>query len=122
MPKIYQMIRNKKRVIGDDHNLIRKFGSLIGRVYDVKFNNDASKLVACSSLDGKGELKIFNVADAKELAKIEVPEGGLFACDFSPDGKTVVAGGFDGRLRIINVEKGEIAKVFVPVPIEVAAK
>ncbi|MEC9093445.1 MAG: c-type cytochrome domain-containing protein, partial [Planctomycetota bacterium] len=63
VPKIYQMIRNKKRVIGDDHNLIRKFGSLIGRVYDVKYNFDASQLVACSSLDGKGQLKAFNVAD-----------------------------------------------------------
>ena len=122
VPKIYKMIRDKKRVIGDDHNLIRKFGTLIGRVYDVKFNHDATQLAACSSLDGKGELKIFNVADAKELVKIEVPEGGLFSCDFSPDGKTVVTGGFDGKLRVIDIAQGKISKVFIPVPIQVAAQ
>ena len=121
-PKIYQMIRNKKRVIGDDHNLIRKFGALIGRVYDVKFNSDASKIVACSSLDGKGELKVFNVVDGKEILKVEVPEGGLFSCDFSPDGKQVVAAGFDGQIRVLNVADGKVAKVFIPVPLNVAAK
>ncbi|MDB4724402.1 hypothetical protein OAF71_01280 [bacterium] len=121
-PKIYKMIRDKKRVIGDDHNLIRKFGALIGRVYDVKFSSDATKLVACSSLDGKGELKIFNVSDGKELASLSVEKGGLFACDFSPDGKTVVAGGFDGLVRVVNVEDGKLIKQFSPVPIELAKK
>lgn len=122
VPKIYQMIRNQKRVIGDDHNLIRKFGALIGRVYDVKYNADATRLVACSSLNGKGELKVFNVADAKELLKVEVPEGGLFSCDFSPDGKQVVMAGFDGHIRIWNVETQKPVKVFVPVPLKIAAR
>ena len=122
VPKIYRMIRDKKRVIGDDHNLIRKFGSLMGRVYDVKYNADASQLVACSSLDGKGELKVFNVADAKELVRIELADGGLFTCDFAPDGKTVVTGGFDGKLRVIDIEKKQIVKIFTPAPLEVASK
>ena len=115
------MIRNKKRVIGDDHNLIRKFGSLIGRVYDVKYNSDATKLVACSSLDGKGQLIVFNVADGKQLFKIDTPTGGLFTCDFSPDGKTVITGGFDGTLQVIQVETGKITHTLTPAPIVVAS-
>lgn len=122
VPKIYQMIRDKKRVIGDDHNLIRKFGSLIGRVYDVKYSSDGTQLVACSSLDGAGELKVFQVADGKELVTIRIDDGGLFTCDFAPDGKTVVAGGFDGKLRIINTKTGKIERTFIPVPIQPETK
>lgn len=122
VPKIYQMIRDKKRVIGDDHNLIRKFGALIGRVYDVKYSADANRLVACSSLDGQGELKVFEVADGKQVLHVKVPEGGLFTCDFSPDGKQVVTAGFDGKIRIYDVESGQLAHAFIPVPLTLASR
>ena len=122
VPKLYKMIRDKKRVIGDDHNLIRKFGALIGRVYDVKFSSDASKLVAVSSLDGKGQLKIFNVGDAKEIANVDLLSGGLFTCDFSPNGKEVAAAGFDGQVRIIDASNGKMIKTLTPVPLELAKK
>lgn len=121
VPKMYRMIREKKRVIGDDFNLIRKFGNLIGRVYDVKFNSDGTRLVACSSLDGKGQLKVFNVGDGKELVKADF-EGGLFSCDFSPDSKQVVTAGFDGTVHVLDSNNGKLIKDFVPVPIEVVAK
>jgi WD40 repeat protein len=62
------------------------------------------------------------VSDGKELASLSVEKGGLFACDFSPDGKTVVAGGFDGLVRVVNVEDGKLIKQFSPVPIELAKK
>ncbi|MEC9093707.1 MAG: hypothetical protein VX438_13425, partial [Planctomycetota bacterium] len=61
------------------------------------------------------------VADGKELFKIDVPEGGLFTCDFSPDGKTVVAGGFDGKLHIIQVATGKTTQTLTPAPLEVAS-
>src|SRR5205807_3806971 len=40
VPKIYRMYRQKKRVIGDDFNLLRKFDGTQGRIIDVRFCPD----------------------------------------------------------------------------------
>ncbi len=45
VPKIYQMLRTKARVIGDDFNLIKAYEAVPGRIYDVQFNHDGSRFV-----------------------------------------------------------------------------
>ena len=37
---------------------------------------------------------------------------------FSPDGKTLAVGGFDGYVRLLNAADGKIASKFLPAPIE----
>jgi WD40 repeat protein/mono/diheme cytochrome c family protein len=61
-PKIFQMHRNKKRVIGDDFNLIKSFAPLPGRIYAAKYSIDGSLIAVGSSLDGVGEVRVYRAA------------------------------------------------------------
>ena len=116
-PQIFKMVRTEARKIGDNANLIKDFAAMPGRVYAVAYNADGTRIVAGSSSDGKGEVRVYNVADGAMIWKLEVPEGGIFAVDFSPDGSTVSAGGFDGEVRLINAADGVLRARFTPVQI-----
>jgi WD40 repeat protein/mono/diheme cytochrome c family protein len=116
-PKIYQMYRTKARQIGDDFNLIRKFPSLPGRVFCVRYNKDGSRIIAGSSYNGHGEVRIFQSADGKQVAQLEKIKGGIYAVSFRPDGKQVASAGFDGIVCLHNPDNGKLVREFVPVPI-----
>jgi WD40 repeat protein/mono/diheme cytochrome c family protein len=58
-PKLYRVIRQTIRVIGDDSNMIRRFPSLPGRIYSVAVSNDGKRIAAGSSLDGSGQIAIY---------------------------------------------------------------
>jgi WD40 repeat protein len=125
VPKIYRMYREKARVIGDDFNLIRAFPAMPGRVFDAAYSADGTRIAAGSSSNGSGEVRIFNEADAKEIVKVSVADGGVYAVAFSPDGKFVAAGGFDGKIRLIDATTGSIARQFFAVELQappIAAK
>ncbi len=114
VPRLYKMHREKKRVIGDDANRIREYAEMPGRIYCVRFNADGSRFAAGSSLNGTGEVRIYNTADGKVLAKVATTP--TFALAYRPDGKVVAAAGFDGKVRLID-ETGKVVKEFVPVPL-----
>lgn len=116
-PKIYQMHREKKRVIGDDFNLIRKFDAMPGRIFSAKFSPDGNMIVAGSSNDGAGEVRVYLAADGKLVSKFEGQKGGVFAVAFRPDGKQVVSAGFDGVVRFNDPVTGKLIKEFVSVPL-----
>lgn len=61
-PKIYRVKRESKRVIGDDANLIKRLPSLPGRIIGVAFSPDGKRVAAGSSLDGAGEVAIYEVS------------------------------------------------------------
>jgi WD40 repeat protein len=117
VPKIYQMFRTKDRKIGDDFNLIRKFPGLPGRIFAVKFSPDGNRIVAGSSSDGKGEVRVFNAADAKQVSVFAGERGPIYALAYRPDGKAVASAGFDGVVRINNPDDGKLITEFVPVPL-----
>ncbi|MBI4603767.1 MAG: PD40 domain-containing protein, partial [Planctomycetes bacterium] len=118
VPKIYRMHREKKRVIGDDFNLIRAFAPMQGRIFAVELSPDGSRIVAGGSFEGKGEVRAYAVEDGKLLWSL-VAEGPIYAACFSPDGKTVAAGGFEGTVRLIDVEKGAARTQFLPAPLSI---
>lgn len=120
-PKLYQMIRTKARVIGDDFNLIRAYPAMPGRVNVVAFDKTGERIIAGSSIDGKGEVRIYKTDDAQQLVRVEIPEGGVFAADFSPSGEVAAVGGFDGVVRLLSTKDGTIIKTFSPVEISTAS-
>ena len=61
IPKIYQMHRTTNRQIGDDANQLWELPPLPGRVFSVDYSNDASRIVAGSSLDGSGAVHIYGI-------------------------------------------------------------
>ena len=89
-----------------------------GRIFSVAFSSDGNQIVAGSSYNTQGEVRVFNYADAKELLKISVPESAIYAVTFSHDGKQLAVAGYDGQVRLIDVANGNIKHSFPPVPIQ----
>jgi WD40 repeat protein len=123
-PKIYQMYRKKARVIGDDFNLIRKFEVMPGRIFAVRFSPDGNFIVAGSSNDGHGEVRVYQTADGKRICKFEGQKGPVYSLAYRPDGKQIASGGFDGTIRLNDPQTGKLVKEFMAVPLtsSVAAK
>jgi WD40 repeat protein/mono/diheme cytochrome c family protein len=59
-PKVYRIIRQTARVIGDDSNLIRELPAMAGRVWSVAVSNDGKRIAAGSSLDGAGAVNVYS--------------------------------------------------------------
>jgi WD40 repeat protein/mono/diheme cytochrome c family protein len=121
VPKIYQMYRSKARKIGDDFNLIRAFPSLSGRIFAAEFNANGSRIVVGSSLDGRGEIRVYATADAKPVATFEGELGAVYALSYRRDGQAVASAGFDGVVRLHDPETGKLVREFVPVPLNPSA-
>lgn len=116
VPKIYQMYRTKDRKIGDDFNLIRAFPGLPGRLYAVRFSPDGNRIVAGSSNDGKGEVRVYNAADAKLIATMKDIRGGIFTVAYRPDSQLVASAGFEGTVFLNDPVNGNLVRAFVPMP------
>jgi WD40 repeat protein len=116
VPKIYQMLRTKARVIGDDFNLIKAYEPVPGRIYDVCFSPDGSRFATGSSLDGAGEVRIYETDSGKLLHKLAGQRGPVYGVAFSTRGNAVAAVGFDGLVRLNAADTGELIKEFSPVP------
>lgn len=117
VPRIYRIYRVKARQIGDDHNLIQEFPALPGRIYDVAYSSDGERIVAGSSLNGTGVVRVFGAEDGQQLSQMEEIVTGVYAVDFNPDGKTIASAGFDGQVYLHESATGRLVNKFVPVPI-----
>jgi WD40 repeat protein/mono/diheme cytochrome c family protein len=115
-PRLYKMHREVKRVIGDDSNKIREFEKMNGRIYALAFNKTGSVFAAGSSLDGVGEVRIFQTDNGKRISTFENVKTPTYALAFHPDSKSVASGGFDGMVRLNDPLTGKLIKEFVPVP------
>jgi WD40 repeat protein/mono/diheme cytochrome c family protein len=114
--KIYKMYRDKKRVIGDDFNRLRAFEPMPGRIFKARYNADGSRVVVSSSFEGRGEVRIYDAASSKLITKLDGEKGAVYAVAYRPDGKQVASAGFDGVVRLNDVQTGKLLKEFVPFP------
>jgi WD40 repeat protein len=114
-PRLYKMHREVKREIGDDSNRIREYEAMPGRVSAVAFNSDGSKFAAVSSLDGKGEVRVY---DANTGAKVvcEKVTGPAYSVAWHPKGKLIASSGFDGTVWLHDPATGKLVGSFVVLP------
>jgi WD40 repeat protein len=87
-----------------------------GRVFALRFNKEGDWFAAGSSLDGKGELRIYQTADGKLVSKLDTI-GPVYTIAVRPDGKEVAAAGFDGKVHFCDPATGKELRQFVPVPL-----
>lgn len=116
-PKLYKIFRTQARVIGDDFNRIRGYAPMPGRIFDAQFNADGSKFVVGSSTATSGAARIYKTDDAALLFELPEIASPVFAVAFRPDGKQVAVAGFDGQVRLYDVETGKLLTKFIPVTI-----
>jgi WD40 repeat protein/mono/diheme cytochrome c family protein len=120
-PRLYKIHRETKRVIGDDANKIKQFDPLPGRVSSVRFDPAGARFAAASSLDGKGEVRVYEVESGKAV-KCESVTGPAYTVAWRPDGKQVASAGFDGTVWLHDPATGKLAKAFPVAPTGVAQK
>ena len=147
VPQIYRIFRETVRRIGDNANLIRKFPAMEGRIFSADYSPDGKIIVTSSAYHGKGGVNFYSAEfdstipadikkilgevgsaknpevekwvtkDVKLIRAIPFTQGGVYAVNYSPDGKTVAASGDDGVVRLIDTATGTIVKEFLSVPI-----
>ena len=97
-------------------NKIKEYEALPGRIYDLEFNADGSRFVVGSSLNGTGEVRVYETDSGKLLAKMDGQKGAIYAVAFSRGGSVVASAGFDGVVRLNDATTGALVKEFTPVP------
>ncbi len=118
-PHLYMMHREKKREIGDDSNKIRDYEPMPGRISSAAFNPDGSKFAAVSSLDGKGEVRVY-VTDSGAKLICEKVTGPVYAVAWHPEGNLIASAGFDGTVWLHDPATGKLVTSFVVLPKAVA--
>jgi WD40 repeat protein len=114
-PRLYKMHREQKREIGDDANKIREYEKMPGRISAVAFSPDGAKFAAVSSLDGKGEVWVYD-ANAGTKVACEKVTGPAYAVAWRPDGKLIASAGFDGVVWLHDSATGKLVNSFVVLP------
>jgi WD40 repeat protein len=56
---------------------------------------------------GQGAMKLWDVADGKEIRRFEGQPSGYVEADISPDGSRIVSAGMDGKVRIWDLNTGK---------------
>jgi mono/diheme cytochrome c family protein/DNA-binding beta-propeller fold protein YncE len=119
-PRLYKMHREQKREIGDDANKVREYEPLPGRVGSVAFSPDGQHFAACSSLDGRGEVRVYETDTGTKVA-FEKVSGPAYAVAWRPDGKAVASAGFEGKVWVHDPATGKLLAEFVVLPAAAAA-
>lgn len=112
VPKLYRIFRQQARQIGDDFNLIRAFAPLAGPVREVQFSRDGARLAVA----GANEARVYETDSAKQLCSVPFANG-VYSIAVHPTNGTFAAAGYDGVVKITNLEDGTVLKEFVPVPL-----
>jgi mono/diheme cytochrome c family protein len=119
-PKLFQMDVKAAPASGGNPNQIREYEALPGRVFDVGFHPDGSRIYAGSSLDGAGRVRCFETDSGKRLWDVPVAEASIYALACSPDGTTLAAAGSDGQIRLLDAASGQLKSTFMPFEIQAA--
>lgn len=121
IPYLYRMDRPRAMRIADDSTLIRQFAKQDAPISAVAFSPDGSKIAVGAEV---GDVRVYDAETGDLVAACKGHQGGIYALQFHPAGKTLAAAGFDGTIRIFDLA-GNLITAYVPVPIgagQVASK
>jgi WD40 repeat protein len=121
-PRVFKMHREVKREIGDDGDdprtwrmKVREYEPMPGRVSGVAFNPAGTHFAAVSSLDGKGEVWVYETDTGKKVV-CEGVTGPAYAVAWHPEGKLIASAGFDGKVWLHDPATGKLVDSFVVLP------
>jgi WD40 repeat protein len=120
-PRLYKMHRESKRVIGDDANKVKEFAAMPGRISALAFDSMGKRFAAVSSLDGKGELRIYSATDDKVVI-CENVTGPVYSVAWKPGDAVVASAGFDGTVRLHESATGKLIKQWSATPSSLASR
>ena len=120
VPRLYKMHRETEA----RHRRRRQQGPRVRRrcraaSIALAFNKDGSQFAAGSSLDGTGEVRVYQTADGKHRVEVRGPAGaGVHAWPSARTARRIASAGFDGTVRLIDPATGKLIKEFMPVPLK----
>jgi len=115
VPRLFLMHRPRALIIGDTSTLIREYEKQDGALVSVAFSPDAEWIAVGGSTD---VVQVYKTESGERVASFKGHQGGIYTLAFAPDKQHLAASGFDGVVRIYDVRAGQLAKAFVPVPLE----
>jgi hypothetical protein len=115
VPRLYLMHRPRALIIGDTSTLIREYEKQDGGLVSVAFSPDAQLIAVGGSAD---VVQVYKTETGERVASFKGHQGGIYTLTFAPDSRHLAASGFDGMVRIYDVKAAQLAKAFVPVPLE----
>ena len=95
---------------GGNPNQIREFKEQIGRIFSVDFNPKGNLGFSGSSLDGKGEVRCFEIDSGKQLWSKLFDQSPVYAVRTLPNGQELAVAGYDGKTRFLAVASGELKR------------
>lgn len=89
----------------EKRTLVRSLAVSSDSIYGVSFSPEGDR-IACGGADKS--VRLFNVADGKELFKFDNHSDWVFGTTFSVDGKRVLSGSRDRAMKLINASNAQL--------------
>ncbi|MGH8245005.1 MAG: WD40 repeat domain-containing protein, partial [Gammaproteobacteria bacterium] len=117
VPRMYTMNRPRAMKIDDDSCLLREFEVQSGMVQTVAFSPDGAQV----AVGGRAaQINIYLAENGNKVTALTGHTGDICAVAFHPGGTRLAAAGFDGIVRIYDLQSRSLHKEFVPVPLGVS--
>jgi WD40 repeat protein len=117
--RIYKISDNQNRTAGrNDTNQVKELERQPASVHAIAWNGAGTQVAVAS----ENEARVYDAKSGSRVATLGGHEGAIFAVAFSPDGKKVATGGYDGLVRVFEIPTGKLKAAFVPVPISTRAQ
>jgi WD40 repeat protein len=84
---------------------VADLGTMSDEMFDVEFTSDDQRLAACGA---DRTIRVYDVAERKELRTIEAHADWVMAVAWSPDGGKLASAGRDKAAKVIDVETGTV--------------
>lgn len=116
--KLFRQATKAAPAGGGNPNQIREFKEQIGRIFTVDFNPNGNLGFSGSSLDGRGEVRCFEIDSGKQLWSKLFDESPVYAVRTLPNGQELAVAGYDGKTRFLAVASGELKREMSIAPLE----